>query len=125
MKKRVKAVWATIAALFAMNATTVFAESAGTADAGAAAGVGGGSFLIIILVFVALYGWMFWSERKRKKGVQSMLDSMAAGDEAVTIGGITGKILNVKDETVTLEVGANRTNLEFQKWAIKTVTKPE
>ena len=54
-----------------------------------------------------------------------MLDSMAAGDEAVTIGGITGKILNVKDETVTLEIGADRTKLEFQKWAIKTVVKPE
>ena len=34
-------------------------------------------------------------------------------------------VLNVKDETVTLEIGADRTKLEFQKWAIKTVTKPE
>lgn len=118
-----KKILALIATLFAMS-VPVFAEPAAT-DAAASGAAGGGSFLIIIVVFVALYGWMFWSERKRKKGVQSMLDGMAAGDEAVTIGGITGKILNVKDETVTLEIGADRTKLEFQKWAIKSVVKPE
>lgn len=117
-----KKIFALMTALFAMTAP-VFAEPAAAAPA--AGGAGGGSFLIIIIVFVALYGWMFWSERKRKKGVQNMLDSMAAGDEAITIGGITGKILNVKDDTVTLEIGADRTKLEFQKWAIKSVSKPE
>lgn len=118
MKQKIKTVLATISALFAMSMPVL-------ADGGTTTGGGGMSFLIIILVFVALYAWMFWSERKRKKGVQSMLDSMSAGDEAVTIGGITGKILNVKDETVTLEIGADRTKLEFQKWAIKSVVKPE
>ena len=118
-----KKIFALLVALFSMS-MPVFAEPAAT-DPAAAGAAGGGSFLIIIIVFVALYGWMFWSERKRKKNAQNMLNSMEAGDEVITIGGITGKILNVKDETVTLEVGADRTKLEFQKWAVKTVTKPE
>lgn len=119
--KKVKAVLVALSTLFAMGTIPAMA-SAPTSAAGAA---GGSSFLIIILVFVALYGWMFWSERKRKKGVQSMLNNMSAGDEALTIGGMTGKILNVKDDTVTLEIGADRTKLEFQKWAIKSIVKPE
>ena len=78
-----------------------------------------------ILLVVVFYIWLMKSEKKRKKEAQNMLDCMEAGDEVITIGGITGKILNVKDETITLEVGADRTKLEFQKWAVKTVTKPE
>ena len=49
----------------------------------------------------------------------------------VEIGGAKNAALPIisaaimTDETVTLEVGADRTKLEFQKWAVKTVTKPE
>ena len=116
-----KKIFALMTALFAMTAP-VFAEPAAAAPAAAGA-AGGGSFLIIIVVFVALYGWMFWSERKRKKNAQNMLNSMEAGDEVITIGGVIGRVVALKDETVVIETGSERVRIRFLRTAIQSVEK--
>jgi preprotein translocase subunit YajC len=53
-----------------------------------------------------------------------MLDSMQVGHQVITIGGITGKIVNIKDDEVTIETGVERAKINFKKWAIKEVIKP-
>ena len=51
-----------------------------------------------------------------------MRASLKPGDEVVTIGGIVGKITKVTDDTVTIEVGADKTRITVEKWGIGKMT---
>ena len=80
-----------------------------------------GYSIIMILVMVAIvYFLMIRPESKRKKAAQQLRDSLAVGDEITTIGGITGTICAVKENTIVFETGADRVRLEVTKWAIST-----
>lgn len=50
-----------------------------------------------------------------------MRNSVRVGDEVVTIGGIRGKIVKTKDDTLVIEVGADKVKFEIMRWAISKV----
>ena len=77
-------------------------------------------WIMIIAMFALMYFLMIRPENKRKKEAQNMRDSLAVGDEITTIGGITGTICAVKENTIVFETGADRVRLEVTKWAIST-----
>lgn len=54
-----------------------------------------------------------------------MQDSIKDGDEVVTIGGIIGKVVNVKDDEITIETGVAKTQLKLLRFAIDSITTPE
>lgn len=76
------------------------------------------SVLLMVLMFGMMYLFLVRPEQKRKKEAQTMRDSLKVGDEITTIGGITGTICAVKENTIVLETGADRVRLEMTKWAI-------
>lgn len=76
--------------------------------------------LMVVLMFAMLYFFMIRPENKRKKEAQNMRDSLAVGDEITTIGGITGTICTVKENTIVIETGADRVRIEFTKWAVSS-----
>ena len=76
--------------------------------------------LMLVLMFAMLYFFMIRPENKRKKEAQNMRDSLAVGDEITTIGGITGTICAVKENTIVIETGADRVRVEFTKWAVSS-----
>ena len=84
---------------------------------------------MLVLMFAMLYFFMIRPENKRKKEAQNMRDSLAIGDEITTIGGITGTICAVKENTIVIETGADRVRIEFTKWAVSSkgaqTTAPE
>lgn len=67
---------------------------------------------------VVFYFLLIRPQQKRDKAVKSMRESLKTGDEIVTIGGLVGKIMKVTDDTVTVEVGADKTKLTVEKWGI-------
>ena len=75
-----------------------------------------------ILMYVAILGVFYLllirPQRKKDKQIQEMRKKIQEGDEILTIGGIYGKVLNVKDDTITIEVGADKTKLKIAKWAV-------
>ena len=75
---------------------------------------------MLVLMFAMLYFFMIRPENKRKKEAQNMRDSLAVGDEITTIGGITGTICAVKENTIVIETGADRVRIELEKWALST-----
>ena len=75
---------------------------------------------MLVLMFAMLYFFMIRPENKRKKEAQNMRDSLAVGDEVTTIGGITGTICAVKENTIVIETGADRVRIEFAKWAVSS-----
>lgn len=97
-----------------------------TTDAsGESASATGGFSMIIMLVvlFVVFYFFLIRPENKKKKKLQEMRDSLAVGDSITTIGGIMGKIVSIKDDTVTFETGEDRVRIQVTKWAISTTGK--
>ena len=69
-------------------------------------------------MFGMMYLFMIRPENKRKKQAQAMRDSLKPGDQVTTIGGITGTVCAVKENTIVFESGADRVRLEVTKWAI-------
>ena len=78
------------------------------------------TIIMLVLMFGMLYFFMIRPENKRKKEAQNMRDSLAIGDEITTIGGITGTICAVKENTIVIETGADRVRIEFTKWAVSS-----
>jgi preprotein translocase subunit YajC len=85
---------------------------------------GGGSWVTIVLM-VAVVGVMFFfmfrSQKKQEKEANDMRNNLQIGDEVTTIGGIIGEIVRIKDETVTIETGKDRTKIRILRSAIRTV----
>ena len=75
---------------------------------------------MLVLMFAMLYFFMIRPENKRKKEAQNMRDSLSVGDQITTIGGITGTICAVKENTIVIETGADRVRIEFAKWAVSS-----
>jgi len=80
--------------------------------------------ILILVGFIAImYFVMIRPQRKKDKEIKEMRDSIQVGDLIVTIGGIMGKVVKTKDESIVLQVGADKTKMEFKKWAISSVEK--
>ena len=91
-----------------------------------AGGAGLGGFIIPIAFLVIFYVFAIRPQKKREKEIRAMRESLRVGDEIVTIGGIYGKIVKLKEDIVTIEVGSNKTKLDLTRWAVgTTVNKKE
>ncbi len=60
--------------------------------------------IFLVLLFVIMYFFMIRPQSKRQKELRKFRESLKEGDKVVTIGGIYGKVTQVKDTTVTLEI---------------------
>ncbi len=88
------------------------------------AGGGASSFMPIILLglmLVAMYFFMFRPQKKQEREVNNMRANLQVGDEITTIGGIIGKIVSIKDETVLVETGRDKVRIRFLRSAIRSV----
>ena len=87
----------------------------------ATAAGGKGSTMIMMVMMVAIFYFMLIRpENKRKKEAEQMRSAVKKGDKVVTIGGITGTVVDVKDNKFVLETGADQVRIEFEKWALST-----
>lgn len=83
------------------------------------------SAMLIPLLFLGVfYLFLIRPQQKKDKQVKEMRNSAKVGDEILTIGGIYGKIVKIKDEIVTIEVGADKTRFNITKWAIGNIQSP-
>lgn len=82
------------------------------------------NLLPLIILFIAMYFLMIRPQRKKDKQIQEMRNNLNVGDEIVTIGGICGKIVKTKDETIVIQVGADKVKFEMMRWSVSSVTNP-
>lgn len=79
------------------------------------------SFGLPIILLAVFYFLLIAPQRKKEKKIREMRANLKEGDEVVTIGGVMGKIVAVKDDVLTVEVGADKVKLRFARWAIGNV----
>ena len=88
---------------------------------------GGSMSMIFMLVamFAVFYFLIIRPENKKKKKTEEMRSALSLGDGITTIGGITGKIVQITEDTITFETGEDRVRIQVKKWAISTTDKQE
>ena len=79
------------------------------------------TWIIMIVLLVGLFYFMYRSNKKQEREAANMRNSLEVGDEITTIGGIIGEIVRIKDETVTIETGKDRTKIRILRSAVRTV----
>ena len=80
----------------------------------------GSTLIMLVLMIGVFYFLLIRPENKRKKEAENMRSSVKTGDEITTIGGIIGTVVNVKEEKIVIETGADQVRIELAKWAIST-----
>ena len=80
----------------------------------------GSTVVMMVLMIAIFYFMLIRPENKRKKEAEQMRASVKKGDKIVTIGGLTGVVVDVKESKFVLETGADQVRIEFEKWAIST-----
>ena len=61
-------------------------------------------WVMLLLIFVIMWFFMIRPQRKQQKELQKFRDSLKKGDKVVTIGGIYGTVVELKDKSVLIEV---------------------
>ena len=95
-----------------------FLEATGTATGGASAAT---SLIMIVAMLAIFYFFMYRPQKKQDKEQNDMRNNLKVGDEITTIGGIIGKIVSIKDETVLIETSNERNKIRILRTAVRTV----
>ncbi len=105
-----------------MNISELLTTAAGAAGAAGAADGGWMSMLTLIiplgLMVLFFYFFLIRPEKKRNKEMQDMLNNIQVADEVITNGGIIGRVLSVKEDTILIETGSDRTKIRVLKSCI-------
>lgn len=97
------------------------AYATGSAAPQAAAGSGIGMIIYLVVMVAIFYFLLIRPQKKRQKAMQNMLDALQVGDKVVTAGGIMGKVYSIKEDSVVIETGADKTKIKFEKTSISRV----
>ena len=76
------------------------------------------TFLPLVAIFAFFYLLILRPQKKQEKKDQQMRDNLEVGDEVVTNGGIVGIVFSIKEDTVVIETGGDRSKSRVKKWAI-------
>ena len=82
---------------------------------------GMGSTVIMLVLMIAIFYFMLIRpENKRKKEAEQMRGAVKKGDKIVTIGGIVGVVVDVKESRIVVETSADQVRIELETWAISS-----
>ena len=76
---------------------------------------------MVAVFFLVFYFFAIRPQKKQEKQVNEMRNQLMVGDEITTIGGIIGKIISIKEETLMIETGHDRTKIRILKSAVRNV----
>lgn len=82
----------------------------------------GGILLTVgyVLVFGGIIFFMWRSQKKKQKEEKKLRENLQIGDEIVTIGGIYGRVVSLKEDTLVIESVSDHSKITIARWAIQT-----
>lgn len=99
-----------------------YLEAAATDAAAASGKVNAITTLVMLAAMIAVfYFFMYRPQKKQEKESNDMRNNLKVGDEVTTIGGVIGKIVSIKDETVTIETSNERNKIRILRSAVRNV----
>ena len=79
--------------------------------------------IMIVALFAIMYFLLIRPQKKKDDEVRKMRENLKVGDDILTIGGIYGKVVRIKDDRLTIQVGSDRTRIDVAKWSINNIEK--
>lgn len=76
------------------------------------------SIIMMALIIVVFWFFIIRPQRKKDKETAKMRSELQVGDEIVTIGGIIGIIVSMKEDSLVIETGSDRSKVRLVRWAI-------
>ena len=76
------------------------------------------SIIMMALIIVVFWSFIIRPQRKKDKETAKMRSELQVGDEIVTIGGIIGIIVSMKEDSLVIETGSDRSKVRLARWAI-------
>lgn len=73
----------------------------------------------LVLVFIIFYFMLIRPQKKRERQVAEMRSKIEVGDEIITVGGIIGLVVSLREDTVVIETGNDRSKVRVARWAIQ------
>ncbi len=94
-------------------------------ETSAANSQGGGMSIVVMIIYLAvIFGAMYLllirPQRKKQKEEKKMRENLQVGDEVVTIGGIYGRVISLKEESMVIESKSDHSKLTIARWALQT-----
>ena len=94
-------------------------------ETSAANSQGGGMSIVVMIIYLAvIFGAMYLllirPQRKEQKEEKKMRENLQVGDEVVTIGGIYGRVISLKEESMVIESKSDHSKLTIARWALQT-----
>lgn len=74
-------------------------------------------FVLMIAVF---YFLLIRPQKKKEKQTQQMRNNIQVGDEITTAGGIVGIVVSIREDTIVLETGGDRSKIRIKRWAVQS-----
>lgn len=84
-----------------------------------------GTIIMLVLTVVVFYFFAIRPQKKQEKEAADMRNSISVGDEIITIGGIIGTVIIIKDDKMMIETGNDRSKLTILKSAVRTVLRDD
>lgn len=78
------------------------------------------TILPLVLMVVVFYFLLIRPQKKKEKETQRMRNNIQVGDEIVTAGGIVGLVVSIKEDTIVIETGNDRSKVRIKRWAIQS-----
>ena len=76
--------------------------------------------LPLVLVLVIMYFMLIRPQRKKEKKIQEMRNNLQVGDEIITSGGIIGRVVSLREDTILIETGSDRSKIRIKRWAVQS-----
>ena len=108
-----------------LNTIMTYLDTAATGDNTANTANAWLTPVLLVIMIAVFYFLIIRPQKKQEKQVAEMRDSLSVGDEIVTIGGIIGTVLIIKDDKIMIETGNDKTKLTILRSSVKTVLKDE
>ena len=85
-------------------------------------GLGGTLMMVgwLVVMFAVMYFVIIRPQRKKTKEEKEMRENLQVGDEIVTIGGIYGRVISLKEDTIVIESKSDHSKITIAKWALQT-----
>ena len=116
----------------AITLSNVIMDAAASADTAVVSGsdmgmygCSGSSLWSMIIMYGAIFAIFYFlvmrPQKKRRQQEEALRSNIEVGDEIITIGGICGRIVSIKeDDVIVIETGADRTKLKMKNWSISS-----
>jgi len=96
-----------------------FLEGTGTPTTSGAQGIT--TIIMLVAMIAVFYFFMYRPQKKQEKAANDMRNNLQVGDEITTIGGIIGKIISIKEETVLIVTSGSNTKIRILRTAVRNV----